>query len=254
MIVYVDIIILINIFIDLLLIISLSIILKRNPKTYRIILSSLIGGISTILLFYINNNLLLLIYKLITSIIMILISFGYKNYSYFKDNLLYLYILSIILGGTLYLINNSVTLKNIGLTYQNTGLKINIIVLILFCPIILYKYVKKEMKYKNKYSNYYNVDIYYNDKKISGTGFLDTGNNLKDPYFHKPITIVNKDIIKEKVNTFLVPYNTVNNKNLLEVFVSKKIVINNHTTKKALIGLSDINFNGVKIILNKETI
>ena len=93
MIVYVDIIILINIFIDLLLIISLSIILKRNPKTYRIILSSLIGGISTILLFYINNNLLLLIYKLITSIIMILISFGYKNYSYFKDNLLYLYIL-----------------------------------------------------------------------------------------------------------------------------------------------------------------
>ena len=39
---------------------------------------------------------------------------------------------------------------------------------------------------------------------------------------------------------------------LLEVFYPQKILVNNKKTKKALIGLSDVNINGIKIILNKE--
>ena len=99
---------------------------------------------------------------------------------------------------------------------------------------------------------YYNIKIYYNDKVIKDTAFLDTGNNLKDPYFHKPIILVNSSLIQEHIKTFLVPYYTVNNKDLLEVFSPQKILVNNKKTKKALIGLSDVNINGIKIILNKE--
>ena len=41
-------------------------------------------------------------------------------------------------------------------------------------------------------------------------------------------------------------------KDLLEVFSPQKIMVNNKKTNKALIGLSDVNINGIKIILNKE--
>ena len=253
--IYIDIILLINFIIDLLLLLSVSFLLKRRASLTRIIISSSIGSLSTLLLFVIHNNFLLLIYKLLTSIIMIIITFNYNNFHYFKDNLIYLYIISIVLGGTIYLINNQISSINNGLIFTSNNLKINLFLLIIITPIIIYKYLKTTKNYQITYSNYYDIDIYYNDLCIKGTAFLDTGNNLKDPYFKRPIILINKELINEPVKTFLVPYSVVNNqKGLLEVFSPKKIIVNNKKCKKTLLGLSDININGIKIILNKEAL
>lgn len=253
--IYIDIILLINFIIDLLLLLSVSFLLKRRASITRIIISSSIGSLSTLLLFVIHNNFLLLIYKLLISIIMIIITFKYNNFHYFKDNLIYLYIISIILGGTIYLINNQISSINNGLIFTSNNLKINLFLLIIITPIIIYKYLKTTKNYQITYSNYYDIDIYYNDLCIKGTAFLDTGNNLKDPYFKRPIILINKELINDPVKTFLVPYSVVNNqKGLLEVFSPKKIIINNHKCKKTLLGLSDVNINGIKIILNKEVL
>ena len=253
--IYIDIILIINFIIDLLLLLSVSFLLKRRASLTRIIISSSIGSLSTLLLFVIHNNFLLLIYKLLTSIIMIIITFIYNNFHYFKDNLIYLYIISIVLGGTIYLINNQISSINNGLIFTSNNLKINLFLLIIITPIIIYKYLKTTKNYQITYSNYYDIDIYYNDLCIKGTAFLDTGNNLKDPYFKRPIILINKELINEPVKTFLVPYSVVNNqKGLLEVFSPKKIIVNNKKCKKTLLGLSDININGIKIILNKEAL
>lgn len=253
--IYIDIILIINFIIDLLLLLSVSFLLKRRASLTRIIISSSIGSLSTLLLFVIHNNFLLLIYKLLISIIMIIITFKYNNFHYFKDNLIYLYIISIILGGTIYLINNQISSINNGLIFTSNNLKINLFLLIIITPIIIYKYLKTTKNYQITYSNYYDIDIYYNDLCIKGTAFLDTGNNLKDPYFKRPIILINKELINEPVKTFLVPYSVVNNqKGLLEVFSPKKIIVNNKKCKKTLLGLSDININGIKIILNKEAL
>lgn len=253
--IYIDIILLINFIIDLLLLLSVSFLLKRRASLTRIIISSSIASLSTLLLFVIHNNFLLLIYKLLTSIIMIIITFKYNNFHYFKDNLIYLYIISIVLGGTIYLINNQISSINNGLIFTSNNLKINLFLLIIITPIIIYKYLKTTKNYQITYSNYYDIDIYYNDLCIKETAFLDTGNNLKDPYFKRPIILINKELINEPVKTFLVPYSVVNNqKGLLEVFSPKKIIVNNKKCKKTLLGLSDININGIKIILNKEAL
>lgn len=253
--IYIDIILLINFIIDLLLLLSVSFLLKRRASITRIIISSSIGSLSTLLLFVIHNNFFLLIYKLLISIIMIIITFKYNNFHYFKDNLIYLYIISIILGGTIYLINNQISSINNGLIFTSNNLKINLFLLIIITPIIIYKYLITTKNYQITYSNYYDIDIYYNDLCIKGTAFLDTGNNLKDPYFKRPIILINKELINDPVKTFLVPYSVVNNqKGLLEVFSPKKIIINNKKCKKTLLGLSDVNINGIKIILNKEVL
>lgn len=252
--IYIDLIILINFIIDFILLLSTAKLLKRNFKIKNILLSSLIGSTSTILLFIITNQFQITLYKLLTSIIMILITFKYNNFNYFKDNLIYLYILSITLGGTIYLLSNTITLNHNGLLFTPNGLKINIYILLIISPIILYKYITKQQHLTTEYQNYYNVEIHYNNKIIKETGFLDTGNNLKDPYFHKPIILINQTLIKDHIKTFLVPYYTINNKDLLEVFTPQKILINNHKTKPTLIGLTDVNINGIKIILNKESI
>lgn len=252
--IYIDLVLILNFIIDFLLLISVDLLLKRHTKIKKIIIASLLGSISTIMLFYIHNNYLLLFYKFIISILMIIIAFKYNSFNYFKENLFWLYIISIILGGSIYLLNDQITLSNKGIVFSANGLKINALLLLIVGPIIIYKYIKAQKKYYMNYSNYYDVIIYYNDIKVSGTGFLDTGNKLVDPYFKKPIILVNSSLIKEDVKTFLVPYDSLNNHNLLKVFKPKYIMINNTKKKNLLVGLSDVEVNGVKIILNMEAI
>lgn len=254
MIVYVDLVILLNFIIDILLLISVSLLLKRNASYKRIIFAAIFGSFSTLLLFYIDNNLTLLLYKFIISIFMVIIAFRYNDFYYFKDNLFWLYIISIILGGSIYLLNNQIYLSNKGIVFSANGFKINLIILLLIGPLILYKYIKNNQKQKNVSSNYYDVVIYYNNEHIKGTAFLDTGNRLIDPYFGKPIILVNQELIKSDVKTFYVPYKGLNNEGLLPVFKPKKMIVNNKVIKKFLIGISDCNLNGIKIILNEEVL
>ena len=154
----------------------------------------------------------------------------------------------------MYLLNDQISLTNKGMSFEDNGLRINLILLILITPFIIYKYIKYQKNLSFDYSNYYDVDIYYKDIIIKETGFLDTGNKLKDPYFGRPIILVNKELITFETKTFFVPYKALGKDGLLEVFKPEKILINKKRKSKVLIGLSDININGVKIILNREAI
>ena len=254
--IYLDLILFLNFTFDLLLLLSVSIILRRNIKFRRILLGSIIGALSILFLFMRLSSFTLFIYKFLISILMILVTFGFKNIRFTLKNLFYLYITSIVLGGFLYFLNLEFSYKQIGLVFYHNGLSINFIVLIIASPIILFFYVKQALYLKNNYSNYYKVDIYLKEnKKLSLTAFLDTGNKLIDPYRQRPIILVNKSLIDvEKEKILLVPYNTVNNNGMLKCIVPEKIYIQNvGIKKKFLIGVMDeINIDGVDCILNTK--
>ena len=210
--IYIDLFFLFNTIMDIIIITSVSILLKRNTTYKRILISSLLGGLSSLMLFTSINRLLL---ELITIILMITIAFKYKNIRYFLTNILYTYILSILLGGLIYLFNSKVTL-NIYLNY---------LVIIILSIEVMTLYIKENKKIKNTYNNYYKVDIYFKDKeKISLIGFLDTGNNLYDPYKKRPIILVDKKYQKED-KFILVPYHTINGEGLLKCIKPEKVYI-----------------------------
>ena len=257
--IYIDLILALNFFLDFLLLTSVSLILKRNTKIIRIILGALIGSISMISLFINFSSFTLFLFKVLISIIMIIITFGFISIKEFFNNILYLYIVSIILGGFLYLINDTISYKKIGLMFFHNGLSINYLIIILASPIIIYIYIKSVRKIKNNYSKNYEVTItFLNNKKLNLTGFFDTGNNLYDPYKKRPIIIINKDLIKDyKPRCILVPIITVNKNELIKCFRVKKIVINKKIIKEeCLVGISDINFKslGVDLLLHKKII
>ena len=160
-----------------------------------------------------------------------------------------MYTLSIFLAG-------SINLININLLPSIDNSLLNIIILLIIAPIMTYIYVKSIKTFKESYSNYYKVDIYFNsDEMITLTAFLDTGNKLIDPYKGRPIVLVNKSLIKiDNQKIILVPYQTLNNNDLLKCFSPLKIYIHNIGYKKNfLIGLMDeINIEGVDCILNPK--
>ena len=257
--IYIDLVLLLNFGFDLILLFSVAIILRRNTTLKKLLISSLIGSITILSMFIKLNSLSLFLIKIVISILMVYISFGYKNIKYTLKNMFYLYTSSIILGGFLYLLNLQFSYKNKGLVFYFNGLSVNVIVLIILSPTILYVYTKQALELKNNYSNYYNIDIYLkNGKVLPITAFLDTGNKLEDPYQKRPIIILNKELIKvdyEKDNILLVPYDTLNNHGLLKCIIPEKIFIQGIGFRNNfLVGISNekIKMEGIDCILNSR--
>lgn len=250
--IYLDLVMILNFFFDFILLLSVAILLRRNVSIYKILLGSFIGGLSILFLFININSLQLFIVKIIISIIMILTSFGFKSLKYTFKNLLYLYTSSIILGGFLYFLNIEFSYDKVGLIFINNGLSINVVFLIIFCPIIIYIYVKQGLWLKNNYSNYYKVDIYLNNKKYSLNAFLDTGNTLEDPITKKPVILIDKKISFDRY--FFIPYKTITNSGLIKCIKVDKVEINGEIKSKVLIGLLDekIKIDGIDCLLNKK--
>lgn len=256
--IYVDLVLFLNIAMDFLLLLSVSIILKRNVKFYRIILGALAGGVSIVFLFISLNNFTLFIFKMMISILMVLVTFSYKNIKYFFNNLLYLYLSSIILGGGIYLLDIQINYKNQGLMFINSGFGINLIVLIIISPVIIYSYIKSMKKMKVNYSNFYKADLYYKNKIYKFDAFLDTGNRLYDPYKKRPIVIINTNKIKLNYeNSILVPYNTASGNSVLKCIIIEKLIIDNiYEFKNVLVGISSEKFRieGINMLLHNDLI
>lgn len=239
---YIDLFFIFNVIIDYIIIMSTSILLKRRTSYIRMILSSLIGGISSLVLFTSLNKIVI---EIVSIVIMVLISFGYKGIRYLINNILYMYILSTLLGGIIYLFNIKVS-NSMFLTY---------LIIIVISIEIMILYIKENKKMRSIYNNYYKVDIYFKDrKKLSLIGFVDTGNNLYDPYKKRPVIIVHNKYIKED-KYILVPYHTINGNGLLKCIKPDIIFIDGIGYKgNVLIGFSDsFNFgDGVDVILHKD--
>lgn len=239
---YIDLYFIFNVIMDYTIILSVSILLKRKTTYLKVLLSSLIGGFSSLLLFTSINRILIMICSIF---LMVVFSFGCKNIRYVIKNILYMYILSTLLGGVIYLFNIRVT-NNVLLTY---------IITIIISIEVMTLYIKENKKIKNTYNNYYKVDIYFKDKdKISLIGFVDTGNNLYDPYKKRPIILVSEKYKRED-NFILVPYHTLSGDGMLKCIKPDIIFIENIGYKgNVLIAFSDSTnlIDGIDVILHKE--
>ena len=252
--IYLDLVMILNFAIDFILLLAVSIILKRNVKLTRIMLGAFIGGLSILFLFFNINSFLLFIFKVLISILMILTTFGYKTLKYTLVNVLYLYMSSIILGGFLYLLNLEFSYKHIGMIFFNNGLSINFIFLIIFSPVILYIYIKQTKNLRYNYSNYYNIEIINKNKKYKYTAYMDSGNVLVDTLTKKIVILIDKRKLLFNIKEFrLIPYMGVSGSNMIKVVKIDKLIFNDKEYSNILLGIMDkIVIDGVDVILNRK--
>lgn len=233
--VYIDLIILINFFYDFLIISATSTLLKRNVSLKRIILSSILGEISIVTLFISFDKLVLILFKVLLSICMVYISFGRKK---FLENIFYFYVITIILGGSSYLLG--------GDEYV-----INVILLMLVSPIIITLYIKSLREYKSKINCLYDVILIEGASTYKFNGYLDTGNKLIDPVTKLPVIMINKDLNIESKKKFLVPYKVINNESILECIKVDKVLVDGKCIN-VLLGLCEKSIfkDNIDVILN----
>ena len=224
--IYFEAVLILNFLLDFMILYGTKRILKINKKLIRIVFGSIFGSFTTFLLLIDINNIELIIIKTIFSILIIIISFGINN---ILRNIFYFYVISIILGGSFYLLDFN---KSIYLTYM---------IMIIFSFIIIYIIVHELINYKNNISNKYLVNIYYRNKLYKLEGFIDTGNRIVSPIDKKSVILTNLNIKSERI--IYVPFVSLNNKGIIPCIRPDRVIINNIEFNNCLIALARDKFN-----------
>lgn len=251
--IYLDYVFMINFLFDFILLLGISMILKRNVSKLRLFFGALFGGLSFFIIFLNISSTLFLFLKMFFAFLMILITFSYKNFKYTMNNFIYLIILSVLMGGCLYLINIEIGYNHVGMLFFTNGKSLNMILLIfigLFTTLLYSKYIKK---IKRESVNKYKTSIFIDNKELKLNGFLDTGNELM--YFGKPVLILNKginiDLDNKKI--YYIPFTTLNSNGVMKCIKLDKIFIENlGFFENVYLGISNDKFHlkEADIILN----
>ncbi len=223
--IYYEFIFLLNFLLDFMILYGTKRILKINKKNFRLIFGSLIGTSTTLFLFIKISNFTLIILKIVLSFFINYASFGKKN---IIKNTGYFYLISIILGGSFYLLDFS---KNIYCYY---------LLLIIGSAFIIFIFCKEFLSYKEKIVNKYLVKIVYQKKEYLLEGFIDTGNRLVSPIKKESVILVNLKIPLKKV--IYVPYKALNTSGIIPCIRPDKIIINNKKISHCLIGIATEKF------------
>ncbi len=251
--IYLDYVFLINFLFDFILLLGVSMILKRNTSKLRLFLGSLFGGFSFFIVLLNISSLFFFFLKMFSALIMILITFSYKDIKYTMNNFIYLIILSVLMGGILQLVNIEIGYSHVGMLFFTNGKSLNLIILIfigLLATLIYSKYIKKV---KRDDKQRYKTTLFIDNKELKLLGFLDTGNDLF--YMNKPVLILNKNI---KINIgdkriFYVPFTTINSTGIMKCIRLDKIFIEGKGFfENVFLALSNDKFylGGADIILN----
>ncbi len=101
MVVYIDVVFLENLILDFIILLAVTIICNKKIHLFRMFLAGFLGGIYTIYSLVSKNNFWIL--KIIISILMILITFGFNNKKNFIKTLGVFYLTAITFGGSAFM-------------------------------------------------------------------------------------------------------------------------------------------------------
>lgn len=223
--IYLDYVFLINFLFDFILLLGISIVLKRSVSKLRLFFGSLFGGLSFFIILFNISSTVFFFLKMILAILMIIITFSYKDFKYTLNNFIYLIILSVLMGGFLHLVNIEIGYSHVGMLFFTNGKSLNLLLLIFMALLVVIIYSKYIRKVKRDDKNKYLTTLFIDKKELKLTGFLDTGNELM--YFGKPVLILNKNISLNLDNKEIlyIPFTTLNSNGVMKCIKLEKIFI-----------------------------
>lgn len=208
LVVYLDAIWLLNLLIDACLLKLTAFMLKRDIHWWRLWLGALFASMIVVLLFTpISFVLGGPAGKLVFSMIIILIAFGYHKASVFLQNLAAFYFSAFAIGGGLFALhyfmqNESFYANNHFLTTMNYGDPISWLFVVLGFPLLWYfskRRINQTVIRKWNQSTLASVNITINDHVVQAKGMIDSGNKLCDPLTRQPVIFLSRDACADEL-------------------------------------------------------
>ncbi len=273
MIVYADILIVLNLIVDYFLLHATISLLHRRVSFIRILLASLEGALFSLYIFLPQSPIVIeFILRFTVCLIMSLTSFGFVNLKEFlKASGLFFGITCLYAGLMMGLWH---IFKPKGMVINNSVVYFDIsAITLIICTVVFYFgfiLLSKVFASNGQTALRCEVKVCVNENETEFTAMLDTGNSLSDIFGNSEIIIVEKEIVEElfwstdlnhnpelKSRYRIIPLNTVSGLDMLDGFRcdSATAVLNKETVyiKNPVIAISKTAFDsGYKAIINPK--
>lgn len=272
--VYLDVLIILNIYVNYFLIRATSKFSKTPVRTARLIIASIVGSLFCLTIVFPKLSVIIqLLIKLAAAFLIILTAFGFKNKSaYFRLAGIF-YLINFIFAGIIYAI--WLFFKPPFLQVHNSYFYIDFSLLTLvvatavaYIAVSVFRLIldRKEML-----SAEYQIVITHNGNTISLEAFADTGNRLIDFFSGKPVIFCRKNLLSQVISFpevwkndnipkgfRLLPFNTLNSSGMVATFTPDRVYLKQNKEKLreifAVIGISDGDFSEHEAIFNPNLI
>ena len=234
MVVYADILFVVNLIVDYFLLKVTLKILKVSPKTWRMVLSAVAGALFSFYIFLPPSTFLIeILVHLLMSGVMTLICVGFKSFKFFARAIITLFIVTCGYGGIMTALWQ--VFKPKGMIINNSVVYFNISPVVLVGTTVLgyflYMIFSKIFALSSKEAVRCNVTIYALGKSVGVAAIIDTGNSITDIMSDSEIIIGDRavgvalfgdlDVTKDPLLATryrTVPCNTISGKSILEGF------------------------------------
>lgn len=191
---------LLNFLFDSLLLFVTGLVLKRTFKKRMLFAGGLIGSLVVFLPFIPFDSFMTSpVMKILISLLMVWVAFGYKRLRYFLTNMFVFYFITFSIGGALIGLNYLFMFDyDIGSTLflsyiRGFGDPISWLFVVIGFPLVWYFSKGIFDKWENvqiQYDQLIQVEIFMNQKSVQLKGLVDSGNQLYDPLTKRPVMIV----------------------------------------------------------------
>lgn len=265
MIVYVDILIFLNLFVNFFILKITAALCKDTGRISRTILGSAIGALFSLYIFLPQSNALTeMIFRLAVSGVVIIVSFKFDSLKSFLRRISVFFAVSFLYAG--FMLGVWFVFKPQNLAVNNGIVYVNISPVLLILTTLAGYVIISVIRYlSNKeapFGNRCGLTIEANENIIKITALVDTGNSLTDIITKKPVIIIEKGVAEKLLkeiptpenfdtyynkNTYdfrIIPYSTVGGTGLLTAFTPKNITAESNGEK--------IPLNNVLIAISNE--
>lgn len=245
--IYVDVLVVINMFEDFLLLLCVKYILRLKAKYLRITAASVIGGLSSVSILLPNVNFLYsIVIRLLLGVALAFIAFGYKSRKQFIKTSLTLIMLSFLFSGAMIFFYLAV--KPDGMYIVNDVVYFDISpVLLIILTVVVYFIL---FIYRKIFQNHarsglvHNIKILYKNNQAEFKCKTDSGCNVKEPFSGSSVIITERnqlgDINISEQNLRVIPFESLGGSGIITAFKADEVYIDGKKVNEEIyIGICD---------------
>ena len=250
--VYVDILIMTNFIVDYFLLLLTAFLSGNEKKRLRLFFSSFLASLSSLLIFAPEMSFAAeFSSKLVVSLVIVYIAFGFKNKIRFLKSLVIFYATNVVLAG------GTVTVWSIfkprGLVVRNGAVFYNIspftLVLSTSVVYVLSLIISRIISSRKVKGKEYSIKLIFNSKTVTLTGFVDSGNMLSDTISQTPVIVCDYNKIKPLLDEKM---NKIFSKENFEVGFYEDIINSGFAEKFRVIPFDSLGSSGVMAALTLD--
>ena len=206
MIVYLDVLLLINLLMNIVILYFVALILNLKQNLIRLVWGSIVGSLLLIEVLYPKVAFLQsLEFKFIISVTMVIVSFKPHSLRDFVKMLGFFYLISFMVGGGVlaffYLLNMDKAFINGISLFNSISVPWWILLVSASLMLLFFKYIWPLLyMILSKDKLLVSVTVILDNKSVSFPALIDTGNDLSDPISNSPVIIAEFDVIKDLFN------------------------------------------------------